>query len=149
LAGPISSSADERVTWRPGVETRLHVSGSSGAQSLCVMEQWCEPGAGAPTHTHFDVEEVISVLDGVAEVWIDGETSRVAAGSSIVLPPGSFHGFRNDGGTELHTLAVFASARPLVAYEGDPDTLLAIGVQSENMLDAHRAHVERGDGSRR
>ena len=148
MAGPISPSADERVTWRPGVETRLHVSESSGAQALCVMEQWCAPGAGAPTHTHFGVEEVITVLDGVAEVWIDGETSRVAAGSSIVLPPDSFHGFRNDGDTELHTLAVFASARPLVGYEGDPDTVLAIGVQSETMVDAHRARVERDTGSR-
>ena len=149
MARPSTAAADERVTWRPGVETRLHISESSGAQALCVMEQWCAPGAGAPTHTHFDVEEAITVLAGVAEVWIDGETSRVEAGSSVVLPPGSLHGFRNDGGTELHTLTVFASARPLVAYEADPDTVLAIGVRSQDMLDAHRARVDSGDGSRR
>jgi len=149
LARPSSAAADERVTWRPGVETRLHVSESSGARALCVMEQWCAPGTGAPTHTHFDAEEAITVLDGVAEVWIDGETARVEAGSSVVLPAGSFHGFRNDGDTELHTLAVFASARPLVAYEDDPGTVLAIGVRSEHMLDAHRARVDGGDGSRR
>ena len=149
MARPSTAAADERVTWRPGVETRLHVSAASGAQALCVMEQWCAPGAGAPTHTHFDVEEVITVLDGVAEVWIDGETSRIEAGSSVVLPPDSFHGFRNDGDTELHTLAVFASARPLVAYEADPETVLAIGVQSDDMVDPHRARVDRGAGSRR
>src|SRR5262249_44688938 len=120
-----------------------------GARSLCVMEQWCAPGAGAPTHTHFDVEEVIAVLAGEAEVWIDGKTSRVGADASIVLPAHSFHGFRNDGDTELHTLAVFASARPPVAYEGDPDTVLAIGVEGEDMLDAHRAYVSRGNRSTR
>jgi len=149
LGGPTSASANQRITWRPGVETKLHVSESSGAKSLCVMEQWCAPGASAPTHTHFEVEEVITVLDGAAEVWIDGERTRVDAGTSIVLPARSFHGFRNAGDAELHTVAVFASARPLVSYEDDPDTVLAIGVRDENMLDAHRAYVSGGNGSGR
>jgi mannose-6-phosphate isomerase-like protein (cupin superfamily) len=91
------------------------------------MEQWCIPGAGAPTHTHFEVEEVIAVLAGVADVWIGGVTERVAAGGTIVLPPESWHGFRNVGAVDLHTLAVFASARPAVSYENDPGTVLEIG----------------------
>ena len=56
-----SPATAPRVAWRDGVETRLH---TQGATALCVIEQWCAPGAGAPTHTHFDVEEVIAVLDG-------------------------------------------------------------------------------------
>jgi quercetin dioxygenase-like cupin family protein len=133
------------VVWRPGVETRLHASESSGATSLCVMEQWCAPGTGAPVHTHFDVEEVIAVLAGAAEFWVDGARSRVEAGGSIVLPAHSRHGFRNDGETELHTIAVFSSPRPPVAYDDEPETVLVVGAVGERMLDAHRAYATTGE----
>jgi quercetin dioxygenase-like cupin family protein len=128
------------VAWRPGVCTRLLAGAAQGAEALCVIEQWCEPGTGAPTHTHFGTEEVIAVLDGVAEFWVDGETERIEPGGSIVLPAHSRHGFRNAGEGELHTVAVFASARPQVAYESEPETVLEIGVEADRMLDAHRAY---------
>ena len=38
--------------WRPGVMTRMLVSALTGAGHLCVFEQFCEPGRGAPTHRH-------------------------------------------------------------------------------------------------
>ena len=56
--------------WRPGVITQMHVSAQNGASQLCVFEQWCEPGHGAPTHLHA-VEEILHVFEGQAEVWID------------------------------------------------------------------------------
>src|SRR5437588_1834429 len=90
---------EPRVLWREGVETRLH---AAGAAALCVLEQWAAPERGAPTHTHFDVEEVIVVLAGVAEFWVDGASERVEVGESIVLPARSWHGFRNVGTDELH-----------------------------------------------
>jgi quercetin dioxygenase-like cupin family protein len=55
--------------WRPGVMTQMYVSALNGATQLCVFEQWCEPGHGAPTHLHA-VEEILRVFEGQAEVWI-------------------------------------------------------------------------------
>jgi uncharacterized cupin superfamily protein len=52
-----------REVWRPGVSTRMLISAAVGAQQLCVFEQWCDPGTGAPTH-HHAVEEVLTVLEG-------------------------------------------------------------------------------------
>ncbi|MHB8643691.1 MAG: cupin domain-containing protein [Gaiellaceae bacterium] len=127
-----------RVAWRPGVETRLH---AREAAELCVIEQWSVPGAGAPTHTHFEVEEVIAVLGGAADFWVDGVTARVEHGDTILLPAQSWHGFRNVGNAELHTLAVFSAARPRVAYEDDPETVLEIG-GTRNPFDAHRSYYE-------
>jgi hypothetical protein len=49
--------------WRPGVITQMHVSAQTGARQLCVFEQWCEPGHGAPTHLHA-VEEILHVFEG-------------------------------------------------------------------------------------
>jgi hypothetical protein len=64
-----------------------------------------------------------------------------------VLPPESWHGFRNVGAVDLHTFTVFASARPAVSYENDPGMVLEIGGSAKRMLDAHRAYREGGDGS--
>jgi quercetin dioxygenase-like cupin family protein len=143
MVGPFG----DRVAWRSGVETRLHASASRGASALCVIEQWSEPGAGAPPHTHFDVEEVIAVLDGVADFSVDGVAERVEAGGAIVLPPRSWHGFTNAGDSTLHTVAAFASARPAVAYASDPATVLEIGAAGERMLDAHRTYRDDGPAS--
>ena len=55
--------------------TRMRVSAMTGAAQLCIFEQWCDPGCGAPTHLHA-VEEILTVLEGRAEVWIDDEHAR-------------------------------------------------------------------------
>ena len=97
-----------RETWRPGVETRMLVSSSNGAAQLCMFEQWIAPGAGAPTHSH-PVEEVLTVREGEAEMWIDEKRAIVSAGQSLIVPAGRKHGFRNSGTATLHIHAVLAS----------------------------------------
>ena len=115
---PIVQQSDQTVEeWRPGVRTRLLVSAATGAESLCVFEQWSEPGCGAPTHTHLEVEEVILVLDGRAEVWIDGDTDVLDTGGTALVPPNVWHGFRNVGESTLHTLTALPHASPPVRYE--------------------------------
>jgi quercetin dioxygenase-like cupin family protein len=95
--------------WRPGVTTRMLVSTLTGSVQLCIFQQWCAPGRGAPTHLHA-VEEVLTVLDGVAEVWVGPDKTEVNAGQSIIVPAGLKHGFRNTGETTLHVQATLASA---------------------------------------
>ena len=94
--------------WRPGVETRMLVSARDGAAQLCIFEQWVATGAGAPTHVH-PVEEVLTVREGEAEMWIGQERSVVTSGQSLIVPAGLMHGFRNSGTTTLHIHAVLAS----------------------------------------
>jgi mannose-6-phosphate isomerase-like protein (cupin superfamily) len=95
--------------WRPGVETRMRVSAANGAAQLCIFEQWIAPGNGAPTHSHA-VEEVLTVLAGEAEMWMDDFRAIVSAGQSLIVPAGRHHGFRNSGTAMLHIHAVLASA---------------------------------------
>ena len=95
-------------SWRPGVETRMVVAAVNGAAQLCIFEQWVAPGHGAPTHWH-PVEEVLTVRDGEAEMWMDEQRGIVAAGQSLIVPAGRQHGFRNSGTTTLHIHAVLAS----------------------------------------
>jgi mannose-6-phosphate isomerase-like protein (cupin superfamily) len=97
-----------REEWRPGVETRMHVSAATGATQLCMFEQWVAPTAGAPTHSH-RAEEVLTVMSGEAEMWIDEEHVVLTSGQSLIVPPGRRHGFRNVGTTTLHMHAVLAA----------------------------------------
>ena len=102
--------------WRPGVETRMLVSAGNGAAQLCIFEQWIAPGNGAPTHSH-PVEEVLTVREGMAEVWIDDVLVTVTAGQSLIVPARRKHGFRNSGEGTLHLHAVLASP----VFEATPE----------------------------
>lgn len=95
--------------WRAGVLTRMQVSALTGSVQLCIFQQWCEPGRGAPTHLHA-VEEVLTILDGTADVWIGSEHTPLTTGQSIVVPPGRKHGFTNTGTGVLHVQATLASS---------------------------------------
>jgi len=112
----VDHSSNPRETWRPGVETRMLVSASNGAAQLCIFEQWIAPGTGAPTHSH-PVEEVLTVREGEAEMWMDEERIIVSAGQSLIVPAGRKHGFRNSGNLTLHIHAVLASP----VFEATPE----------------------------
>jgi mannose-6-phosphate isomerase-like protein (cupin superfamily) len=104
----LDQARHELEQWRPGVRTRMRASAVSGMAQLCVFEQWCDPGTGAPTHLHA-VEELLTVLDGQAEVWLDAEQATLTSGQSLVVPAGRKHGFRNTGAGTLHVQAILAS----------------------------------------
>jgi len=112
----VDHSSNPRETWRPGVETRMLVSASNGAAQLCIFEQWIAPGTGAPTHSH-PVEEVLTVREGEAEMWMDEQRTIVSAGQSLIVPAGRKHGFRNSGNLTLHIHAVLASP----VFEATPE----------------------------
>jgi mannose-6-phosphate isomerase-like protein (cupin superfamily) len=97
-----------REVWRTGVETRMHVSAGNAARQLCIFEQWIAPETGAPTHAH-PVEEVLTVVAGTADMWIDEEHAAVTSGQSLIVPAHRRHGFKNIGSDVLHVHAVLAS----------------------------------------
>jgi mannose-6-phosphate isomerase-like protein (cupin superfamily) len=108
--------------WRLGVETRMLVSASNGARQLCVFEQWIAPGAGAPTHSH-PVEEVLTVREGEAEMWMGEQRLTVYSGQSLIVPAGRMHGFRNSGNVTLHIHAVLAAPFFEANVEGETATV--------------------------
>jgi mannose-6-phosphate isomerase-like protein (cupin superfamily) len=110
------NSAGDIEYWRPGVETRMLISARNGATQLCMFEQWVASGNGAPTHCH-PVEEVLTVCEGEAEMWLEGERAIVRAGQSLIVPAGRLHGFRNSGSVTLHIRAVLASP----VFEASPE----------------------------
>ncbi|MGE0848397.1 MAG: cupin domain-containing protein [Hyphomicrobiaceae bacterium] len=104
----IDHERQSKEEWRPGVMTRMQVSALTGSVQLCVFQQWCDPGKGAPTHLHA-VEEILTVFAGHAEMWIEDERTKLTAGQSILVPAGRKHGFRNIGTDTLHVQATLAA----------------------------------------
>ena len=104
----VDQATQPREEWRKGVETVMLVSAVTGSSQLCVFEQFCAPGLGAPNHLHA-VEEVLTVVAGEAEIWVGEERHHASAGHSVIIPAGKFHGFRNTGQSELHVRAILAA----------------------------------------
>ena len=117
----IDLNRQPREEWRQGVLTRMRTSAVNGAGQLCIFEQWCEVGHGAPTHLHA-VEEVLHVLDGQAEVWIGESRATLSSGQLVIVPAGRKHGFSNTGTSVLHIQSTLASPVFEAAYDDKRET---------------------------
>jgi mannose-6-phosphate isomerase-like protein (cupin superfamily) len=95
-------------TWRDGVTTLMRVSALVESAQLCIFEQFCEPGLGAPIHLHA-VEEVLEVMEGEAEIYLKGESRIVKPNQSVLIPAGAKHGFKNVGSGILKVRATLAA----------------------------------------
>ena len=102
--------------WRDGVMTRMRMSALLGSKQLCVFDQFCDYGLGAPTHIHA-VEEILEVIDGVAEIWLQKDKMIVRANQSVLIPAGAKHGFRNIERKVLHVRALLAASIFEASYE--------------------------------
>ena len=77
-----------------------------GHQAVVVRGE-IDPGVSAPRHTH-PGDEISYVLEGEAELLIDGEPPRmVKAGEAFVIPAGKVHGARNPGEVPLRFISVY------------------------------------------
>jgi quercetin dioxygenase-like cupin family protein len=91
-----------------GLPSQHLVARWSGSEAIFVGQQWLAPGERVLLHTH-PVEEALIFLSGAGEATIGGEVVSIAAETSLLVPPGLPHGFRNTGSTPLHVLVVFPS----------------------------------------
>jgi quercetin dioxygenase-like cupin family protein len=79
-------------------------------------------GYATRPHSHPYVE-ILTVLEGLGEAWLDGEDSVVAMepGVTIAVPANRVHGFRTKGDRPLVTYGIHLSARRIVEYAEPPN----------------------------
>jgi uncharacterized cupin superfamily protein len=83
---------------------------SIGAKKLSVAIMNCHPRAIVrPMHAHRDIEEVIFILDGEGEAWVDGERAAFRKGDAVLFPANSRHQVRNTGDAPLRTASIFSA----------------------------------------
>jgi len=84
-------------------------------RGLTVLWERCAAGDRIPLHTH-NIDEVIIIDDGDAEVTVGDERRRLGAGAVVFVPAGTPHGNRNAGTGVLSLHAIFGSPQIDITY---------------------------------
>jgi uncharacterized cupin superfamily protein len=98
----------------------VHVKagGHNGHKLVGVFQSTMQPGGGFPiAHVHDVYEEVFHVLQGTIEYRLGDEWHEAVAGTTISVPPGVVHCFRNTSGAVASHLVVHAPIEALEAIE--------------------------------
>jgi len=106
------------VKFGPDAVYQLILGDDEGTTPIRTGIQTSQPGYVAPVHSH-PYMEVLHILDGVAEAWVDGrEDSRVTLrkGDTIAIPPEVPHSFRVVGDEVLRLLGTHTSPKRIVNY---------------------------------
>jgi mannose-6-phosphate isomerase-like protein (cupin superfamily) len=74
------------------------------------------PFEGAGPHFHKEHVDVFFVLEGELELLNGTETVRAGAGTSVAVPPGIVHGFRNPGPGGVRYLNIHAPDGGFIEY---------------------------------
>ncbi len=70
-----------------------------------------------PAHSHPEGEELIYIMSGTGQAWVDGEIQPMRAGSAVLFEPGQVHMIRNVGDEEMKVVCFFAPATELDDYK--------------------------------
>lgn len=93
------------------------------AEKLLLVRVHMPPGQGHAFHTHPEMEEIIYVLEGQAEQWVDRQMQLLGPGDSAHIPMDVVHGTYNAGQSTLRFLAILSPAKiqgpPLVDVSQD------------------------------
>ncbi len=109
----------EVVKFGPDATYQLILGDDEGSTPIRTGIQTSQPGYVAPVHSH-PYLEVLYVLEGVAEAWIDGQEDqavRLEKGDTVALPPNVPHSFRVVGDQVLRTLGIHASPTRIAKYK--------------------------------
>lgn len=90
---------------------------STGASQLTVIEVSILPGEGHDFHKHPDQEEVIYVISGQVEQWLEQEKQQLGAGDSVYIPADAVHASFNCGDTPAQLLAILGPCVGDAGYE--------------------------------
>ena len=103
----------ERLDW--GSLRWMSHPPSTGAGQLTVIEVTLQPGKGHDFHKHPEQEEVIYVVSGSVEQWLEQEKRDLYTGDSLFIPADTVHASFNVGDDPVILLAILG---PCVGDQG-------------------------------
>ena len=109
------------VDFPGGATYRTLIGDDNGAEiPIRTGIQTSQPGYATRVRSHPYVE-VLTVLEGQGEAWLDGEagTIAMAPGVTISIPAGRVHGFRVVGDKPLVTYGIHTFNKRVVHYQDD------------------------------
>ena len=79
-----------------------------GAKEILLVRATFQPGRAHKFHTHPGREEIIYVLEGTAEQWVDREKRILHPGEMAHIPKNTAHATINSGPVPLKFLAILS-----------------------------------------
>ena len=101
--------AVEEMPW--GVHDWISKVGLTDAEHLMLVRVRMPAGNAHAFHRHPAMEEIIYVLSGQAEQWVDQEMQILGPGESAHIPMNMVHGTYNAGAEDLVFLAILSPAK--------------------------------------
>lgn len=98
----------EELPWGP--HEWLSRPGLTDARELLLVRVRMPPGHGHAYHRHPAMEEIIYVVSGRAEQWVEEASRVLGPGDSAHVPMGVVHGTWNAGDETLVFLAILSPA---------------------------------------
>lgn len=83
----------------------------TGGDNLLLVRVQMPPGQAHQFHKHPEMDEIIYVLSGTAEQWVDHEKRLLTAGQIAHIPKNVVHGTYNVGTETLEFLAILSPAK--------------------------------------
>jgi quercetin dioxygenase-like cupin family protein len=90
---------------------------NTGARQLTVIDVTLAPGKGHNFHKHPDQEEVLYVVAGEVEQWVDREKRILRAGDSAFVPADMVHASFNVGSVDARIVAILGPCVGEIGYE--------------------------------
>ena len=93
-----AADASRQLDFRPGMDMRWEITQSADDTRGALLEATNWVGGltgGPPVHVHPAAEESYAVIEGAADVFMDGDWRTLRAGESVTVPAGMPHTIRN------------------------------------------------------
>ena len=104
-----SQAQTEALPW--GSLDWLCRAGMVEAEKLQLVHVRIAPGQGHAFHKHPEMEEIIYVLEGKCEQWVEREKRILGPGDVVHIPIGVVHCSYNNGAVPLRVLAILSPAK--------------------------------------
>ncbi len=88
----------------------LSKPGLTGTRQLTLVRVTMRPGTGHQFHYHPAREEIIYVVEGTAEQWVDREKRTLKAGECAFIPENVVHAIHNVSKKPMTFLAILSPA---------------------------------------
>ena len=112
---PAAEAERETLDW--GVTGWLSRPTTTNAKDLTVIEVEITPGFGHNFHKHPDQEEVIYVVEGEVEQWLEQERRTMKPGDSVFIAADAVHASFNVSGSAAKLLAILGPCVGEGGYE--------------------------------
>lgn len=99
----------ETLPWGP--HEWLSRPGLTQAEQLLMVRVRMPPGKAHAFHRHPGMEEILYIISGQAEQWVDKESRMLGPGEIAHIPRDTVHGTYNTSSETLVFLAILSPAR--------------------------------------